>query len=200
MTEPHAGRSPVPAFPPPGRALPAIDPQLARLGYSLRALHLGDLTWLRTLYASTRAEELATLPWADDIKRAFLDHQFALQHQHYLSHFPSAVFLAIEHPSMGPVGRLYLQRSAPRHLLIDICLIPSLRQQGIGGALVRQCQAQAAALGHGMSLHVQHQNTSAQRLYQRLGFRVAEHGDTHRLMVWSVDGKPVTDSATSMAG
>ena len=188
------------AFPADDRALPAIHLQLAPLGYSPRPQHAGDLPWLRALYASRRAEELATVPWADAIKRAFLNHQFALQYQHYLSHFPTAVFLAIQHPSVGPVGRLYLQRSAPHHLLIDICLIPSLRQQGVGSALVRQCQAQAAALGHGMSLHVQHQNTGAQRLYQRLGFRLAEHGDSRWLMVWPADDKPVTNSATSMAG
>lgn len=196
---PHAEPSRLPAFPENGAELPAICPQLAQLGYSLRKLHLGDTPWLRSLYASTRAEEMAKAPWADDIKRAFIDHQFDLQHQHYISHFTAAIFLAIEHPAMGPVGRLYLQCTAPEHLLIDICLLPPIRRQGVGSALVRLCQRQAAALGHRLELHVEHRNLAAQRLYQRLGFHNAEKGDSHWLMIWPGVGNPVVESTEAIA-
>lgn len=159
---------------------------LTERGFSLRAAHDGDLPWLRDLYASTRAEEMAPVPWPEIAKRSFLDQQFGLQHQHYLAHYADTDFLAIEHAGHGPVGRYYLQRTAPEHLLVDISLFPALRGSGVGSALIRQSQQDAAALGRGMRLHVQQSNPGARRLYERLGF-VAEEGaeGTHRPMRWS---------------
>ncbi|MES2672325.1 MAG: GNAT family N-acetyltransferase [Pseudomonadota bacterium] len=159
---------------------------LIERGFSLRAAHDGDLPWLRDLYASTRAEEMAPVPWPEIAKRSFLDQQFGLQHQHYLKHFGDADFLAIEHAERGPVGRYYLQRTAPEHLLVDISLFPAMRGSGVGTALIRQSQQDAAKLGRGMHLHVQQSNPAARRLYERLGF-VAEEGaeGTHRPMRWS---------------
>ncbi|KTF37109.1 acetyltransferase, partial [Xanthomonas vesicatoria] len=42
-------------------------------GGVLRPERAADLHWLRDLYASTRREELAQVPWAEQTKRAFLD-------------------------------------------------------------------------------------------------------------------------------
>jgi GNAT superfamily N-acetyltransferase len=157
---------------------------LIERGFFLRAACDDDLPWLRDLYASTRAEEMAPVPWPDIAKRSFLDQQFGLQHQHYMQHFGDADFLAIEHGQRGPVGRYYLQRAAPDHLLVDISLFPRMRGTGVGTTLIRHSQAEAAALGRGMHLHVHHTNTGAHRLYTRLGF-VADGGEgTHRNMRW----------------
>ncbi len=157
---------------------------LIERGFSLRAAHDDDLPWLRDLYASTRAEEMAPVPWPEIAKRSFLDQQFGLQHQHYLKHFGDADFLAIEHTERGPVGRYYLQRVAPAHLLVDISLFPALRGSGVGTALIRQSQQDAAALGRGMRLHVQQSNPGARRLYERLGFVAEGNEGTHRPMRW----------------
>lgn len=161
---------------------PAI-PLLGERGYGLRPLRDDDLPWLRDLYASTRAEELAPLPWPDTTKRVFLDSQFALQHLHYLSRYADADFLAIERDGV-PVGRYYLQRAAPDHLIGDICLLPGERGQGVAAALIAQSQQHAAAQGCGLQLHVQFDNSGALRLYQRLGFAVAEDLGSHLLMRW----------------
>lgn len=138
-------------------------------GFSMRWLRDADLPWLRDLYASTRAEEMAPVPWPEIAKRQFLDQQFAAQHQHYLAHFGDSDFLAIERNG-SPVGRYYLQRVAPDHLIVDISLFPALRGQGVGASLIGQSQVDAAALGRGMHLHVHASNAGARRLYQRLGF------------------------------
>lgn len=154
-------------------------------GFFLRALHDRDLPWLRDLYATTRAQEMAGVPWPDIAKRSFLDQQFSLQHRHYLLHFGDSDFLAIEAEGEGPIGRYYLQRAAPDHLLVDISLFPRWRGQGIGAAMIRQSQAEAAALGRGMHLHVQDANPGARRLYERLGFVAATAADQgYRLMRW----------------
>jgi GNAT superfamily N-acetyltransferase len=159
---------------------------LAERGFSLRWLHDGDLPWLRDLYATTRAEEMAPVPWPAIAKRAFLDQQFGLQHQHYIGHYADTDFLAIEQTGRGPVGRYYLQRVAPAHLIVDICLFPGLRGSGVGGALIRHSQAEAAALGRGMHLHVMRTNPAAKRLYERLGFAVTDDsGASHIAMAWT---------------
>ncbi|MFZ5635356.1 MAG: GNAT family N-acetyltransferase [Pseudomonadota bacterium] len=156
---------------------------LAGRGFSLRTLHDRDLPWLRDLYASTRAEEMAPVPWPEIAKRSFLDQQFALQHQHYLAHFGDSDFLAIERDGR-PVGRYYLQRVAPEHLIVDISLFPDQRGQGIGAALIERSQAEAAALGRGMHLHVSVSNPGARRLYERLGFVAGSAENGYRAMRW----------------
>ena len=177
-------------------------------GFSLRALTDHDLPWLRDLYATTRADEMAPLPWPAAAKRAFLDQQFTLQHNHYLAMFGGSDFLAIQHDG-APLGRFYLQRSPDgridgtaealseaqpdEHLVVDIALFPQARGSGIGGALIAEAQARAAAAGCGMRLHVMATNPAAQRLYERLGFALVPEGGTptHRLMRWRAGGPAV---------
>lgn len=176
-------------FPKERRDRPQLSAPLAGRGFFLRALTDRDLPWLRDLYASTRAEEMAPVPWPELVKQRFLEQQFALQHQHYIAHFGDSDFLAIERDGR-PVGRYYLQRVDPDHLIVDISLFPDQRGQGIGAALIRQSQDEAAALGRGMHLHVQQTNPGARRLYERLGF-VATGGLTgnHQSMRWHADNR-----------
>ena len=178
-------------FPPERADCLSTPALLAERGFCLRWLRDDDLPWLRDLYATTRAEEMAPVPWPAIAKRAFLDQQFGLQHQHYLSHYGDTDFLAIEQNGRGPVGRYYLQRVAPAHLIVDICLFPGLRGSGVGGALIRHSQTEAAALGRGMHLHVMRTNPGAKRLYERLGFAVTDDsGPSHLAMAWAPDAGP----------
>jgi ribosomal protein S18 acetylase RimI-like enzyme len=158
---------------------------LAERGFSLRVLGNADLPWLRDLYATTRAEEMAPVPWPDAAKRAFLDQQFDLQHRHYLAHYGDADFLAMEHAERGPVGRYYLHRVAPDHLLVDVSLFPEVRGVGLGSALIAHGQREAAALGRGMRLHVLGANPGARRLYERLGFVADDSSGGYVAMRWS---------------
>jgi GNAT superfamily N-acetyltransferase len=179
----------MPAPFPPERADRMQTPALLiERGFSLRALQDVDLPWLRDLYATTRAEEMAPVPWPEIAKRSFLDQQFGLQHQHYMLHFADADFLAIEHAQRGPVGRYYLQRAAPDHLLVDISLFPGMRGQGLGRTLIETSQREAQALGRGMQLHVAQHNQAARRLYERLGFAFAHSTESHQQMRWSAGG------------
>lgn len=169
------------SFPPGRDDRPATPALLGERGYALRPLHDGDLPWLRDLYASTRAEELAPLSWSDAAKRTFLDSQFALQHRHYLSCYADADFLAIERDG-APAGRYYLRRAAPDHLIIDICLLPGERGHGVATTLLTQSRQQAITQGCGLQLHVRFDNDGALRLYRRLGFVVVEDQGAHLLM------------------
>lgn len=161
-----------------------MPPRLAGAGVSKRELRDDDLAWLRHLYATTREVELRSLPWPDEVKRAFLDSQFELQHRHFIGHFSTSSFSAIVDASGTSLGRYYLLREATRHLLVDISLFPEYRGAGIGSALIRHSQEQAAAADCPLYLHVQHQNTDARRLYDRLGFTAIDAGSSHAKMRW----------------
>lgn len=184
------------AFPPPraGLAAPregrgeglALPAALAQRGIGLRRAVDADIGWLRALYRQLRAHEFAPMGWPAQALAAFLDQQFAMQHLHYVRHYERADFLVVERDG-APVGRLYLQRCAPEHLLVDIGLDASARGAGIGAALLRWAQDEAHARGRGMRLHVEHGNHDARRLYERLGFELVENLPTHALMRWEAD-------------
>jgi len=175
------------ALPPfPARDLPVAETPacLQERGFRLRAACSDDLPSLAALYADTRADEMAGVPWPLIAKQGFLDQQFQLQHRHYVAHYADADFMVLERDGRL-CGRYYLQRRPPEYLVVDISLLASFRGQGLGAALIRATQAEAAALGCSVGLHVVRNNTGARRLYERLGFESCEGGsDTHQRMRW----------------
>ena len=173
----------LPDFPAAERRIDTPTPLLER-GLRLRHATSADLGWLCQLYATTRAEEMAQVPWPEELKRAFLADQFGLQHRHYLSHYPDCDFLVLD-GEQGPLGRYYLQRDWQDHLLVDISLLPQARGQGIGRLLIEASQSEARRHRCGMLLHVLATNHAARRLYERLGFIVTELQGMHYRMEWS---------------
>jgi GNAT superfamily N-acetyltransferase len=152
------------------------------LPIGMRACRDGDLAWLRTLYGEVRAGELARYglpPLSADV----VDSQFALQHNHYVTAYAGTDFFLVEYEGM-PVGRFYFYRKPPLYLIVDISLRRFWQNRGIGSALLRATQYLARADNVGLTLHVAHDNPSARRLYQRLGFREAGHVGVHDLMHW----------------
>ncbi len=154
-------------------------------GVSLRAAVDSDLPYLRQLYAGTRETEMAQVPWPPATKRAFLDQQFALQHAHYIGHFPGARFLLLQRGSV-PVGRYYLWRDEADLLIVDISLVRQVQGQGIGGALIGRTQVLAVGHGRGVRLSVRRDNEAARRLYERLGFLPVPGGEEamHLTLRW----------------
>ena len=141
-----------------------------------------DEPFLERLYASTRADEMAVVPWGEAEKAKFLSQQFHAQHTFYQQQFGDAEFLVIERRGES-IGRLYLDRRVDEHRLIDIALLPSERGKGLGGALMRDVLAEAEAAGKAVRIHVE-RNNPAMRLYDRLGFRNIEDQGPYYLMEW----------------
>ena len=148
----------------------------------LRVATPGDDLFLRSVYASTRAEELSVVPWNDEQKRAFTDQQFTAQDAYYREHYPTAQFLVIE-AGDGPAGRLYVDRWTREIRIMDIALLPEHRGAGIGTHLIRELQAEAQGAGLSLTIHVEKFNP-ALRWYERLGFRIAEDKGVYLLMAW----------------
>ena len=158
----------------------------ARLGVTARPMTDDDLPFVAALYASTRAEELAPLPWPDENKRAFLEQQHRAQHAHYRAHYADADWLILEREG-HPIGRLYLDEWREQLRVIDISLAAEARGEGIGGAILADIIAAAGTAGKGVSIHVEKTNP-ARHLYERLGFELVEDKGVYDLMAWRPDG------------
>ena len=151
-----------------------------------------DLPFMRQLYGSTRAQELAQVPWDDAQKSQFLDFQFHAQHSYYQSQFPDAHRWLITLEGK-PIGRLYLDRREAELRLIDIALLPAHCGAGYGGTLLRAVQQLGADRSCAVSIHVE-QNNPALRLYQRIGFREVETQGIYHLMRWDPPNAQAKDA------
>ncbi|MFJ4391778.1 GNAT family N-acetyltransferase [Pseudomonas soli] len=137
---------------------------------NLRPIVDADRAFLRTLYGTTRAAEMALLPWPQAATDAFLDQQFQAQHDHYQAQFADADFLVIE-VAGEPIGRACLLWTDSHVQFIDMALLPAWCGRGIGSRLLGQWLARADERGLSAGLHVTSHNP-ALRLYQRCGFQV----------------------------
>jgi GNAT superfamily N-acetyltransferase len=149
---------------------------------SLRPITPEDDSFLRRLFASTRAEEMAITGWSDDQKSAFCRMQFDAQSAHYRKHYADASFDIIERDGVA-AGRLLVWRSGKEILIVDIALLPEHRGAGIGTKLLRELQDEAKAAGKPLTIHVERYNP-ALRLYERLGFTQIEDKGVYLLMEW----------------
>lgn len=170
------------------QALPDIAQALREAlpaGWRLRDEDAGDadLGFLSRLYASTRQDELAAVPWSDVERACFLDDQFRLQRQHYRQHYAEAGFWIIERDGRA-CGRIYVFDSPSEYRLMDIALLPEQRGRGVGGALLSALLRLAAPGDCAVTLHVE-PNNPANRLYQRLGFDHVEDRGAYRFLRWT---------------
>ena len=148
----------------------------------LRPIADDDWEFVYRVYASTRHDELAQVPWSDAERESFLRFQFEAQRTHYDKHFGDAEYLLIEVEG-EPAGRLYLDRREDEIRLVDIALLPEFRGRGVGGDLLADILAEGRSKGLLVRIHVEH-NNPAMRLYRRLGFEKIEEQGIYWLMEW----------------
>lgn len=141
-----------------------------------------DLPFLSQLYASTRADEMAMVPWSEEEKAAFLQMQFNAQHSYYQQQFNDADFLII-YKNEESIGRVYVERRADEIRLIDIALKPEQRGLGLGTLLLEELLNEAKESQLPVRIHVEQFNP-ALKLYQRLGFKQTEDQGVYFLMEW----------------
>jgi ribosomal protein S18 acetylase RimI-like enzyme len=149
---------------------------------ALRPVRPGDEELLFRVYASAREDELTVVPWDEAQKEAFLRAQFDAQARWYREHYDGASFEVILVDG-EPAGRLYVYRGEAEIRVVDIALLPDRRGAGVGGSLLRDLLAEADAAGRRVTIHVERLNP-ALRLYERLGFTVAEDKGVFLLLEW----------------
>lgn len=147
---------------------------------TLRPVTSADEEFLFSVYASTRSEELARVPWTKEQKDAFVRMQFVAQQQHYPAQYPQANHDVISADGV-PVGRIYLDGSGEGLHILDVTVLPQYRSAGIGSKVLRQVLDEAARRSVPVTIYVESFNPSL-RLFQRLGFQVAEENGFQLLL------------------
>jgi ribosomal protein S18 acetylase RimI-like enzyme len=150
---------------------------------ALREATSDDYPFMRTLYGSTRQEEMARFPFTDAEKESFLDQQFAAQYRHYAVHYPSCERRIIEIDG-EPAGRLWVDEWSDQIRIVDIAIMPEWRGTGIGRTLLRGVMERASAGGKPVTIHVEAFNP-ALTLYRRLGFVSVDTNGVYLLMKWT---------------
>jgi ribosomal protein S18 acetylase RimI-like enzyme len=145
------------------------------MAITLRDASDEDAAFLLEVYGTTRADELALVPWSNEQKEAFLKFQFNAQHASYHERFPEASYSIILQDD-EQIGRLYVLREDEEIRILDITVLPRYRNAGIGTPLIRQLLTEGAHTGKRVSIWVEHFNPSL-HLFERLGFsKVQEEG------------------------
>jgi ribosomal protein S18 acetylase RimI-like enzyme len=147
---------------------------------TLRDATAEDDAFLRQVYACTRAEEMAMVPWTDEQREAFLRFQFDAQDSYYRSQYPEASYQIILSDEAA-LGRLYVYRSPTDIRILDITILPEHRAAGLGTSLIRVLQAEAEQSNKPLTVWVENFNRS-QTLFKRLGFSIIQEEGHNNLL------------------
>jgi|ERR1051326_2380056 RimJ/RimL family protein N-acetyltransferase len=156
----------------------------------LRDVSPDDEGFLLEVYASTRAQELALVPWSDEQRQAFVKMQFAAQRDHYQERYRGADYKVIVQDG-EPVGRFYIFRDEANISILDITILPRFRERGIGTTLIKEIIDEAAQSANTVQIYVENFNPSL-RLFQRLGFSIIAQDGINLLLEWRPPGDPKT--------
>lgn len=127
----------------------------------------------------------------------FVSQQLRFQNLHYRRTYPNITMDILVDAEGGNAGRLCLDVSDEEIRIVDILLIPGLRNYGSGTAILRAIQAEATRRDLPVRLHVDKMNAGACRLYARLGFSVVEDRHPDLFMEWRPP--PVEQEITDLA-
>ena len=150
---------------------------------TLRPVGPDDHEFLVEVYRSTRAEELALVPWTSEQQQVFVRSQFAAQQDYYAQKYPAANHDIVVSDNRQ-VCRLYVARLDHEIRIVDITLLPGERNAGIGSHLLGQLLAEAERTERAVRIYVEEFNPSL-HLFERLGFSPSEQQGIHVLMQWN---------------
>jgi ribosomal protein S18 acetylase RimI-like enzyme len=150
--------------------------------YSLRSAERSDEPFLRTLFATVRADQFAPLGLSQDALDALLAMQYEAQDVAYRRQHPEASHEIVEVDGAA-AGRLVADRSAAAIHVLDVALLPHHRGRGLGTALLRELQVQAGRQGRPVTLTAI-RGSRALSLYDRLGFTPAGDDGVYVALEW----------------
>jgi ribosomal protein S18 acetylase RimI-like enzyme len=153
---------------------------------TLRPVTEADRDFVLTVYASTRAAEMAMVPWTAEQKDAFVKSQFAAQTHHYAAEYPQATHEIICYDGVA-AGRLYLDRRAQELHVLDVTIQPQFRNTGIGSFVLRQILDEARGGGKIVTIYVESFNPSF-NLFRKLGFQLSSQDGFQCFLSWSAAG------------
>ena len=120
-----------------------------------------DREFLLRVYECSREIELSMVQWDDATKRAFVEHQFDAQANHYGSEYPDARHFVIVLADSGEqVGRLWVSRTDSRIGILDVTVLSEYRRRGIGSTIVESLVDEAQRAGKSVEVYVETFNPS----------------------------------------
>jgi ribosomal protein S18 acetylase RimI-like enzyme len=144
-----------------------------------------DEPFLQELYAETR-DDLNEFISDESQLRKLLAMQYSGQKATYSAEFPNAVDQIVLLDG-DPVGRLLLDHRQDSTHGVDIAILKSARNLGVGSAVLSRLFEECSKKGVRFTLSVV-KNNPAIRLYERLGCRIGGDHVTHLSMTWRPDG------------
>jgi hypothetical protein len=142
---------------------------------TLTPVSSSDEPFLVELYASTRAEEMALVPWNGEQKHQFLQMQFEAQNRYYRERYPNASFDLIKLNDC-PVGRLYLAELADEIRIIDLTFLPAHFDPQVFEALIEEILQKGAQVGKPVRIYLENYSPQTE-IFVRLGFqKIDEQG------------------------
>ncbi len=149
----------------------------------LRPVTPQDDEFLVSLYATTRADELNQVQWAEGQKEQFVRWQFDMQRREYQARYPDAEYDVILIDELG-AGRIWIGEDEEQIRLLDIAILTGFRNRGLGTLLLKRLIAEAKLAGKPLRHMVFVLNNDAHRFYERLGFVIIEDLGAYKHMEW----------------
>ena len=163
--------------------MPSPTKTIANHKTTIRLATPSDDPFVFELYKTTRAMEMGMVDWDSAQKEHFLQMQFQAQQTHYQTTFPDADHHLILLNSK-PIGRIYVDRADNEIRLLDIILLPTYRNQGIGSFYLQQLKDEAAQTKIPVRFYVWQLNHAALRFYHRHGFHAIEDVGAYVHLQW----------------
>jgi len=142
-----------------------------------------DEIFLYELYRTIRGPEFELAPITPDQREHLIRLQFRGQMSSYAQTYPNSCYHIVLLDSK-PIGRLWVAELNREFHLVDIAVHPDVQSKGIGTALVRRLQQDAAKGGLPIRSCVFRFNPGSLRFHQRLGFNIVRSDEVHHFMEW----------------
>lgn len=143
-----------------------------------------DKPLLFALYASTRANEMAIVPWNEEQKLAFLQHQFQSQHNFYTEKYPQGKFQVIKLDE-EKIGRLYLAELDDEIRIVDLTILPEYLKLDIETKIVSDIIKNAKKA---VRIYLESFNQSI-NVYENLGFQIISDEGIYQLWQYQANNE-----------
>ncbi len=140
-----------------------------------------DAPFFRSLFAATHADVFLSAGIPDAQTRMLIDLQFRAQCAGYAEAYPDGRDHVVVVDGVD-AGRLFTADSDTVVTVVDVALLPEFQGSGVGTRVLKDLINRARLEGRSVALQVV-DGSSAERLYERLGFvRTGTHGIHHAMV------------------
>ena len=149
----------------------------------LRACTEADDAFVYDVFCTTWESEVAALP-NQNLAQHVLRIQHIAQERRFASRYPGLQRYIVVRDGQS-AGRLYVHESDSLLEVVDLTLMPSFRDHGIGTRIFHELFEHATREGQTISLRVERRNERATMLYSQLGFDLVSVDDLDNHFEWA---------------